>query len=180
MTPCDRKQTARDAPEGNDRRPSHGVYPPFLAGGGATSKRETRGCGNAGPMENHKTISTGPWKSRTEREIPTFPQADSAWFRRKKTKARRMNRLQTESLPERRTGLFSERGNDQPQPVREDGKARKRTNDNLSRGKPGGSGNTVPDQTTEAGRQASRWRRRRVPPGASGPVGGTGPPLFRE
>ena len=24
---------------------------------------------------NHKPISTGPWKSRTEREIPTFPQA---------------------------------------------------------------------------------------------------------
>jgi hypothetical protein len=23
---------------------------------------------------NHRTISTGPWKSRTEREIPTFPQ----------------------------------------------------------------------------------------------------------
>jgi hypothetical protein len=24
---------------------------------------------------NHRTISTGTWKSRTAREIPTFPQA---------------------------------------------------------------------------------------------------------
>ena len=23
---------------------------------------------------NHRTVSTAPWKSRTEREIPTFPQ----------------------------------------------------------------------------------------------------------
>jgi hypothetical protein len=29
---------------------------------------------------NHKTISTGAWKSRTEREIPTFPQADSPFL----------------------------------------------------------------------------------------------------
>ena len=28
------------------------------------------------PRGNHRTISTGAWKSRTEREIPTFPQAD--------------------------------------------------------------------------------------------------------
>ena len=26
------------------------------------------------PYGNHKTVSTAPWKSRTEREIPTFPQ----------------------------------------------------------------------------------------------------------
>ncbi len=25
---------------------------------------------------NHRTVSTATWKSRTEREIPTFPQAD--------------------------------------------------------------------------------------------------------
>jgi hypothetical protein len=29
---------------------------------------------------NHKTISTGAWKSRAEREIPTFPQAASSCF----------------------------------------------------------------------------------------------------
>ena len=59
---------------------------------------------------NHKTISTGPWKSRTEREIPTFPQADSTWLlRRSRTKLRRMNRPQSGSLSERRTGLLSER-----------------------------------------------------------------------
>ena len=59
---------------------------------------------------NHKTISTGPWKSRTEREILTFPQADSLWFTEKaKEKERKMNRPQSGSLFERCTGLLSER-----------------------------------------------------------------------
>jgi hypothetical protein len=56
---------------------------------------------------NHKTISTGPWKSRTEREIPTFPQANLLLgFRGEE---RRMNRPRSGSLSERRTGLLSER-----------------------------------------------------------------------
>jgi hypothetical protein len=29
---------------------------------------------------NHKSISTAAWKSRTEREIPTFPQAGRCCF----------------------------------------------------------------------------------------------------
>jgi hypothetical protein len=29
---------------------------------------------------NHRPISTAAWKSRTEREIPTFPQADHRSF----------------------------------------------------------------------------------------------------
>ena len=29
---------------------------------------------------NHKPVSTAPWKSRTDREIPTFPQADACWY----------------------------------------------------------------------------------------------------
>jgi hypothetical protein len=34
---------------------------------------------------NHKTISTGAWKSRTEREIPTFPQARISLFQMRRT-----------------------------------------------------------------------------------------------
>jgi len=29
---------------------------------------------------NHKPVSTAPWKSREEREIPTFPRADSCLY----------------------------------------------------------------------------------------------------
>jgi hypothetical protein len=32
------------------------------------------GYANASPHGNHKTVSTGLWKSRKEREIPTFAQ----------------------------------------------------------------------------------------------------------
>jgi hypothetical protein len=28
---------------------------------------------------NHRTVSTAPWKSRTAREIPTFPQPVTFW-----------------------------------------------------------------------------------------------------
>lgn len=35
---------------------------------------------------NHKTISTGPWKSRTKREISTFPQADCILVRQQEPK----------------------------------------------------------------------------------------------
>ena len=56
---------------------------------------------------NHRTISTGPWKSRTEREIPTFPQAILLVGVR--GEERRMNRPRSGSLSERRTGLLSER-----------------------------------------------------------------------
>src|SRR3990167_6381154 len=44
-----------------------------------------RGCGNAAPMEITKRFSTGAWKSRTEREIPTFPQADSFLLQMRRT-----------------------------------------------------------------------------------------------
>ena len=37
---------------------------------------------------NHRPVSTAPWKSRTEREIPTFPQADDCrWVMRSTTNA---------------------------------------------------------------------------------------------
>ncbi len=33
---------------------------------------------------NHRPVSTAPWKSRTDREISTFPQADSCWYSERK------------------------------------------------------------------------------------------------
>jgi hypothetical protein len=38
---------------------------------------------------NHRTISTGAWKSRTQREIPTFPQADHSLLTKKKKKKKK-------------------------------------------------------------------------------------------
>src|SRR2546422_6762342 len=39
------------------------------------------------PYGNHKTVSTGTWKSRTEREIPTFPQPILVRLKREKNKS---------------------------------------------------------------------------------------------
>ena len=38
---------------------------------------------------NHRTVSTAPWKSRTPREIPTFPQPIIFVSHKKKTKTKR-------------------------------------------------------------------------------------------
>ena len=59
--------------------------------------RHTRSCGN------HKTISTGAWKSRTEREIPTFPQPILGDVREEE---RRMNRPQVVYFPSGRLVYF--------------------------------------------------------------------------
>src|SRR5712691_10678833 len=38
---------------------------------------------------NHRTVSTAPWKSRTRREIPTFPQPIIFGLTRKRERGRR-------------------------------------------------------------------------------------------
>src|SRR5688572_16652347 len=53
---------------------------------------------------NHKKIYKGPWKSRTAREIPTFPQANLLLGLR--GEERRMNRPRSGSLSERRLVYF--------------------------------------------------------------------------
>jgi hypothetical protein len=57
----------------------------------SSCSRDARDLSSAGPRlwkcqsyGNHKTISTGLWKSRTEREIPTFPQPILIAFEKKK------------------------------------------------------------------------------------------------
>ena len=57
---------------------------------------------------NHRTISTAAWKSRTEREIPTFPQAAFRFEEENKQKTKTepaINRW----TPDRRLG-HAERG----------------------------------------------------------------------
>jgi hypothetical protein len=46
------------------------------------------GYANGSPMETTKTVSTGLWKSRKEREIPTFAQPRLVWGKREEQKAR--------------------------------------------------------------------------------------------
>ena len=92
-------------PRNDDRRVAQVCSPDFDAEEVNTRNRSRlRTCRSYGTL---RTISTGPWKSRTEREIPTFPQADSSFCVMRRTK---MDRPQTGSLSERRTGLqLSER-----------------------------------------------------------------------
>ena len=53
---------------------------------------------------NHKTISTAAWKSRREREIPTFPQAASSCCVLKQSTT---EHLTDRTLPVHRTGSSS-------------------------------------------------------------------------
>ena len=53
---------------------------------------------------NHRTISTAAWKSRTDREIPTFPQP-IIWYVR--SEERRMNRPQVVYFPSGQLVYFS-------------------------------------------------------------------------
>jgi hypothetical protein len=46
------------------------------------------GYANDSPMETTKTVSTGLWKSRKEREIPTFAQPLLVWLKREEPKTR--------------------------------------------------------------------------------------------
>ena len=43
-----------------------------------------RSHGNAAPVDITETMSTGAWKSRTERGIPTFPQLIHVYLREKR------------------------------------------------------------------------------------------------
>jgi len=45
-----------------------------------------RSHGNAAPVDITETMSTGAWKSRTERGIPTFPQLIRVVSEGKKTR----------------------------------------------------------------------------------------------
>src|SRR5436309_1707522 len=59
--------------------------------------RHTRGYGH------HRTMSTAAWKSRTEREIPTFPQPTLCFFEKKKrTHEKRRQRSIVRSTGRRR------------------------------------------------------------------------------
>ena len=57
-------------PRNDDRQAAKGTASPLSARSRAPAKTavEMTSCGN------HTTVSTGTWKSRPEREIPTFPQ----------------------------------------------------------------------------------------------------------
>jgi hypothetical protein len=75
LDPSSEKTTAQDAPGATIDGQAMVGYP-------SISKAEVMNKSNR-KMQlwkwrsygNHRTISTRPWKSRTEREIPTFPQA---------------------------------------------------------------------------------------------------------
>lgn len=64
------------------------------------------GCGNDAPVEITERFPQELGNLAGEREIPTFSQAIPLSFREEE---RRMNRPQTGSLSDRRTGLLSER-----------------------------------------------------------------------
>ena len=56
----------------NDDRQPGKVQPPHMSGLGTATRKPAV---EMTPYGNPRTVSTGTWKSRTEREIPTFPQA---------------------------------------------------------------------------------------------------------
>ena len=72
------------APWNDDRRVAQGLLSPDVEAEEVKTNNRTRlwKCRSYG---NHKTISTRPWKSRREREIPTFPQADPSFFQMRRT-----------------------------------------------------------------------------------------------
>jgi len=51
------------------------------------------GYANDSPMETTKTVSTGLWKSRKEREIPTFAQPRLVVVKERKEQKTRGQRL---------------------------------------------------------------------------------------
>jgi hypothetical protein len=98
MIESDRVGGARN----DDRHAGQGRASPPI--GRSREGERPDGCGNDVPMETQERFPQGTWKSRTGREIPTFPQADHRVPERKRKREdeeqpRLCGEAQTRKLP---------------------------------------------------------------------------------